>query len=149
MTSEISLRKARVEDLPQIVAVDREAFGEHAYGPFILRQYFDITQNFFYVAVADNYIVGYCIGAVSAGDTAGWIVSLGVSASARGKGIGEKLTVEIIKELSKVGATKILLTVEPRNTGAIRLYEKLGFVEQGVEEDYFGAGEDRLVMSHS
>lgn len=146
MNKIINLRKAVLTDLPSIETVDNDAFGTHPYGLLVLRQYFDITGNLFFVA-ENEQIIGYGIGAISYGTSEGWIVSLGVSSTARQMGVGEKLAVKLIDELLRAGAEVILLTVEQQNTGARRLYEKLGFIEREFAANYYGTGEDRMVMT--
>jgi [ribosomal protein S18]-alanine N-acetyltransferase len=149
MTLTITVRKAELADLSQIAAVDNEAFGAASYGLIVLRQFFDIAGNFFFVA-ENEAIVGYACGAISCGSAAGigdgWILSLAVSAMAQRMGVGEKLAVRLMDELTQAGANKILLTVEKEKPGAQNLYLKLGFAAYKIEPDYFGTSEDRLVM---
>jgi GNAT superfamily N-acetyltransferase len=53
-------------------------------------------------------------------------VSIGVSAEARGRGIGTSLLTALVREAGRRGLTALSLSVEPDNP-AIRLYERLGF----------------------
>jgi ribosomal protein S18 acetylase RimI-like enzyme len=54
--------------------------------------------------------------------------------------------VATLSEAGGAGLTTLRLTVDPINASAIRLYGALGFVAKRRETDYFGTGEDRLVM---
>lgn len=139
------LRKAELSDLPQIIEIDNEAYGSHAYGWLVLRQLFDISGDFLMVAERET-IVGYALGARRFGTSVGWILSLAVSARARKTGVGECLTGRLVDELVRSGANCILLTVELQNVGAKKLYQKFGFIETGLETDYFGASENRIIM---
>jgi ribosomal protein S18 acetylase RimI-like enzyme len=56
-----------------------------------------------------------------------WIEDVVVDASARGKGIGEKLVRFAIAYAMEKGTAKIDLTSGIQRTGAIKLYQKLGF----------------------
>jgi ribosomal-protein-alanine N-acetyltransferase len=145
MTQVITVRKAELADLPQISAVDDEAFGAASYGTLVLRQFFDIAGNFFFVAENES-VVGYGLGAIAFGTTDGWILSLAVSSAAQRMGVGEKLTRRLMDELLQAGAKKIFLTVEQEKPGVRKLYLKLGFVIQQIETNYFGESEDRVVM---
>ena len=61
------------------------------------------------------------------------VASLGiaVSADARGRGIGTALMAEAVRWARSVGVDKIVLSVYPHNAGAIALYRKFGFVQEG------------------
>jgi ribosomal protein S18 acetylase RimI-like enzyme len=50
-----------------------------------------------------------------------------VRPSARGRGIGEAITVELMRMAETLGFTRIRLDTAPELTTAIRLYERLGF----------------------
>jgi RimJ/RimL family protein N-acetyltransferase len=61
------------------------------------------------------------------------VATLGIAVSShlRGKGIGSALLVEAIDWAKGVGVEKIVLSVYPNNIGAIALYRRFGFVEEG------------------
>ncbi len=50
-----------------------------------------------------------------------------VDKSARGKGIGEKITIAAIQKAKELGIKKIDLTSNPNREAANRLYKRLGF----------------------
>jgi len=52
-----------------------------------------------------------------------------VSTEARGLGLGESLAKDILGKAAELGYSEVLLDTLPTMTSAIRLYEKLGFVE--------------------
>jgi mycothiol synthase len=79
-----------------------------------------------FVADAGGAMVGVTIGHVRLG--IGWVAELGVLEEWRRRGIGAALTTRLMREFRNRGQTKIGLNVDPQNeTGAIRLYERLGF----------------------
>jgi putative acetyltransferase len=55
---------------------------------------------------------------------------------ARGRGLGIDMLREAIRLCRDKGFTRIELTVAVENTRAIRLYEKLGFVREGILKNY-------------
>jgi len=61
------------------------------------------------------------------------VASLGiaVTAEARGRGIGTALMAEALRWARSVGVDKVVLSVYPDNAGAIALYRKFGFVDEG------------------
>ena len=49
----------------------------------------------------------------------------------RRQGIGKEMMFMLIEESRKLGAKKIILDFNESNIAALKLYEKLGFVEEG------------------
>ncbi len=60
------------------------------------------------------------------------INGLAVSPAAQGRGVGRHLVEAAVAEAARRGATKVTLRVLGPNTGARRLYERCGFVVEGV-----------------
>lgn len=61
-------------------------------------------------------------------DAATWFLGLiFVAPAARGTGLGTRVLEALAAELHRRGAGALRLAVEPANTGARRLYERLGF----------------------
>jgi len=114
--------------------VIEDAFSKH-YGwtptPFdewrtqwVDREGFDPGLSF--VAESDGSIVGAALSVERLG--MGWIADLGVREARRGRGIGGALVEHSLAEFRRRGYAKAGLNVDPENeTGAMRLYEKLGF----------------------
>jgi len=141
-----SIRVARPSDVPRLVDIDREVFGEEGYDAFVLRQFIDLFGPLVGVATEGASIFGYVVGGRSLDTGAGWMLALAVVPGARGGGIGRELTTWLLDALVRVGATECRLTVDPKNTRALSLYRRAGFVEVGSEDDYFGPGQERLVL---
>ncbi|MCA9268959.1 MAG: GNAT family N-acetyltransferase [Planctomycetales bacterium] len=57
----------------------------------------------------------------------GGIQNLGVVPEHRGRGLGSRLMLEALDGFRRVGLPRAYLEVTARNTGAIRLYERMGF----------------------
>lgn len=56
-----------------------------------------------------------------------WIEDVVVDGSARGKGVGEALSVRAIELASSLGAKTVELTSRPSREAANRLYQRIGF----------------------
>jgi diaminopimelate decarboxylase len=61
------------------------------------------------------------------------VATLGIAVAAdhRGRGVGSALLADAIVWARGVGVEKLVLSVYPHNTGAIALYRKFGFVQEG------------------
>ncbi|HEX2205967.1 MAG TPA: GNAT family N-acetyltransferase [Longimicrobium sp.] len=142
----MAVRAAAAGDLPALRAVEAAVFGAGAYPGFFFRQALDALPAFFLVAEAEGRLVGYTLGAAQPGDGHGWILSLGVDPAARGRGAGRALVAALLEAFAARGAREVFLHVSPSNRAAIALYERLGFEVVREERDWFGPGEDRLIL---
>ncbi len=122
-------------------------FGEPVHDAFVLRQFIDLFGPLVGVATTGETISGYVVGGRSVDTAAGWMLLLAVVPEARRRGIGRRLTSWLLDALSVVGADECRLTVDPKNTEALALYRRAGFSEIASEADYYGPGEERLVLT--
>jgi RimJ/RimL family protein N-acetyltransferase len=82
------------------------------------------------VAVVDDQVVGHARVDVTSYNVAG--LGMMVDAGWRGRGVGGALVRGAIDAARGLGAHKLALQVWPHNDVARRLYERHGFVEEGV-----------------
>lgn len=67
------------------------------------------------------------------GQNACWLISMWVHSDCRGKGIGDALIQALLKCARDEGYTKMFLDVGDFNLAATKLYERNGFVSNGVK----------------
>jgi ribosomal protein S18 acetylase RimI-like enzyme len=93
----------------------------------------DVPQ---FVAVMDNEVVGWCdISPMKReGFTHCGELGMGVHQRYRRLGIGQQLIAHTIQKAKEIGLERIELEVFASNIPAIKLYEKLGFVTEGVKK---------------
>ncbi|WP_299392285.1 N-acetyltransferase [uncultured Gelidibacter sp.] len=142
----ITIRKATLEDLESIHHIETLSFKEGSYPLFVLRQLFDISNDYFYVAEEHQNVVGYALGNLTKHMNQGWMLSLGVHPEYRGKHIGKQLSEKLVEALESSFSSEICLTVHPDNTSAIRIYEALGFENSKFDDGYYGPNEPRFLM---
>ncbi len=76
-----------------------------------------------------------------------YMMGVSIAKDMRGQGFGTMLIEASLQALKKENIAEVELTVDPKNLGAIQVYEgKLGFVTKDIRRDEYGAGENRLVM---
>lgn len=87
-----------------------------------------------HVAVHGDMVVGWCDVTPQFGETREHIGTLGVGllADFRSQGIGRRLMEAAIELAWARGLTRIELTVREDNSRARKLYERLGFVHEGI-----------------
>ncbi len=71
-------------------------------------------------------------------DRTGQILSVGVAAGSRGRGLGARLVRAGLSHLRAMRVREVKLEVRPDNEPALRLYRRLGFTEVGGTRDSRG-----------
>ena len=85
------------DDLTRIFQMEEEAFKPMNYPLFVLRQFYDILPDLFFVAVDElNQIKGYCFGGIDHDSKIGWIFALAVTKTEQKKKIGQRITIELL-----------------------------------------------------
>lgn len=144
--SQLQIRPATVSDLAKLAALEAELFADVVYPAFFFRQAHDLWPDLLRLAIRNNELLGYILAAPSQrGPAEIGILSLAVAKAAQGQGIGKLLLADLLEILPKDGK-KLWLTVAPDNKVALALYQKFGFQSAKTEADYYGKGEDRLLL---
>lgn len=135
----------RLEDIPAVLEIDRASFAK----PWSSEDYrCELSRN-----VAARYLVAEQGGSVI-GFAGAWIIldeshitNIAVSPIFRGKGIGSRLTEELLQYISNLGAAYATLEVRVSNAPAVGMYKKYGFVAVGKRKRYYeDNNEDALLM---
>lgn len=72
---------------------------------------------------------------------------MAVDPAFRRKGIAEAISYASFRKAHALGATRIILYSNTLNAGAIKLYEKLGFLHVPVENDVYKRANVKMVMN--
>ncbi|BBH24526.1 ribosomal-protein-alanine acetyltransferase [Paenibacillus baekrokdamisoli] len=138
-------RSMTLSDVPEIVNIELEAFTcpwtEEAFVN-------ELTNNHFaryMVMDYDGIVIGYG-GMWTIMDEA-HVTNIAVRENYRGRGLGEKMLIELQKLAVFCGSARMTLEVRVSNLIAQRLYRKLGFEPAGVRPAYYSDNlEDALIM---
>lgn len=130
------VRPFSLEDLRQILEIEREAFPKTGYPKDVILGYAKRLPDGFIVAETGNQIVGYMIF-----DQTGHVYSAAVKPSHRRKGFGRRLFLHA----SEQSYGKLWLEVRSKNTGAIGFYQGIGMRIVGRVDGYYH-GDDALIM---
>ncbi|MEU1510680.1 GNAT family N-acetyltransferase [Streptomyces sp. NPDC005811] len=144
----LRIRRATEDDLPHLARLDEQAFPHGPYPFFVLRQLLTAFPDFLLLVEEGRELHGYVL-ASPPHEAQSWVLSLAIAPALRGQGLGRQLMTGILGHLRGQGTHSVWLSVEPGNETAVALYLSLGFVPDpgGPRKDYFGPGEDRLLMS--
>jgi [ribosomal protein S18]-alanine N-acetyltransferase len=142
---DVLIRRVQFSDLKELATLDG-AFGDLTYPYFVLRQFFDFNRDCWLVAEHSDRPIGYVLGVPGSDRENAWILGQAVAPEYRRCGYGRSLVQVSLANLRLSGARRAWLTVKPGNLAAIRLYTAVGFTEEGLQENYLGPGEDRILM---
>ncbi len=143
----LNIRDATRRDLPQIMAIERLAFAH----PWSLESFLrELSLPFSRTIVAAKRTAS---GEVLTGYLCRWLVAdechvlnVAVHPELRRKGVGERLMSDAITEAKAKNAHLVTLEVRRSNLPARGLYRKLNFEERRLRQNYYGPGEDAIVM---
>ena len=137
-------RLCEEKDLTAVMELDREAF----FDPWSLDTWQRELQNpiaIWIVEEVDRTVVGYAgIWNVS-GEAQ--IMRVAVRKALRNQGLGLMLTQELLQKAWEAGAEAVTLEVRESNIAAQKVYERCGFVSQGIRPGYYSdTGEGAVIM---
>jgi ribosomal-protein-alanine N-acetyltransferase len=138
------IRSMTEDDIPEVIAIETDTFSYPWTGEDFKRAISE-PNNRYLTARADGRVAGYCGYWGVAGE--GHICNVAVMKEYRGRKIGYHMMVHMIAEAMSRGITSLTLEVRRSNTAAIKLYERLGFISEGIRKDfYIMPREDAVIM---
>lgn len=136
----ISLKKATLEDKGRFLELHNQAKGEFFVPVLDFEK--ELSEGPLFMIQKD----GEAVGAISyemQDDGSMYIASIVIDPAYRGQGIGKIAMLQVLED-AKV--KKAWLVTHPDNAAAIGLYESIGFKISERKEDYYGAGQPRLIL---
>ena len=143
-----TVRPFRDDDFPEVWAMERGAIEKGYPSAVVVRQAAVLHPETFLVAADTVGPAGYVIAALASDPSEGWILRLRVREDCRRSGCGRALLGAALERLRPSGVARVRLTVAPGNVPALSLYREMGFIEESRLPDYFGPGEDRLLLTY-
>lgn len=135
------LRDTDIEELSRIEAASFSMpWSAEDFRGLLLRDY-----CLYVVAEADGHIAG-CAGLTDSFHE-GNIDNVVTAPEYRNLGVGSKMLEELLRLGAERGITAYTLEVRVSNAPAIRLYEKFGFVSEGIRPEFYEKPtEDAMIM---
>lgn len=129
------IRLMREEDLPQVAAIEGEAFST----PWSLETFRSLLGRPLWVALVledgEGGVAGYAILGVV--ESQGELANLAVRKEDRGRGLGRALLEAVLAEARRRGVDRLFLEVRRSNRAALALYRRRGFRDVGVRRNYY------------
>jgi [ribosomal protein S18]-alanine N-acetyltransferase len=142
---QIAIRDMTQDDVPAVGILERASYA-FPWSDGIFR---DCLRAGYVCCIVelDDILIGYGILSTGAGEA--HLLNLCVGEAWRGRGIGGLLLSHLLEFAGSLGVGEVFLEVRPSNTGAIRLYQSLGFAQIGIRPGYYqavGGREDAVVL---
>ncbi|HEX6754754.1 MAG TPA: ribosomal protein S18-alanine N-acetyltransferase [Mycobacteriales bacterium] len=148
----VTLAPMRWWHLAGVMELERELFAEETWSEAAFWNELAERDSRYYVVALDvasdteERVLGYA-GLSVFGDE-GHVLTLGVTATAQGRGLGAALLDALLAEAAARRAVRVLLDVRADNEVAQRLYRGRGFVPIGLRRRYYQpSGTDAVVMA--
>lgn len=130
----IVYRRMTPKDVPFISKLEEETFSM----PWSAKDFLEMIGKEdarYYVAEKDGQLLGGCGVLLIAGE--GNITNVVIAPEARNQGIGTGMLRHLMKESEQEGIKAFTLEVRVSNAAAIHVYEKLGFVSEGIRPGFY------------
>ena len=131
---DIVIRDLRDEDIPRLSEIESQSFSM----PWSEKDFRDLlTRSYctYVVALVDGEIAG-CSGFTSSCGVAN-IDNVVVAQDFRGQGVAQAMLRELIAKGEEEHVEAFTLEVRISNTAAIHIYEKFGFVSEGIRPGFY------------
>lgn len=143
--ADVIIRQATVDDVDDIYEIEKLCFPDPWSRDSLIYEMTENPRAFYIVAKLDEKVVGYA-GLWWIGDE-GHITNVAVRPGYRHRHIGNGIIQVMIDFTTQEGIMHHTLEVRRSNLPAISLYEKFGFVVEGVRKEYYANNkEDALIM---
>ncbi|MCD7752030.1 MAG: ribosomal protein S18-alanine N-acetyltransferase [Lachnospiraceae bacterium] len=144
MKAEPEIRFMEETDVPDVAAIEAASFSE-PWSEASFRQILKREDALYLTAVSDGCIAGMC--GLLIGPYEAEVFNVAVSPQFRGQGIAGRMFAELLRRGGERGVRNFTLEVRVSNQAAIRLYEKNGFVREGIRPRFYSnPEEDALIM---
>lgn len=140
----IEILKMQSTHIPKIASLEKLCFSE-PWSENSVAGELSNPLSLWLVAVDGDCVAGYVGSQSVMGETD--MMNIAVSPDYRRQGVAAALIEELVRQLKVGGNHCLTLEVRASNEAAIKLYEKLGFIQVGRRPNYYRSPkEDALIL---
>lgn len=140
----VRIRELEMGDIEAVSIMEAQSFSM----PWSAKDFEQLVsdeKSLYLVAEADGLVVGCCGVTNVCGE--GNINNVVVQEAYRGQGIAYAMMQELLVRGREMGCTEFTLEVRVSNAPAIHVYQKLGFVSEGIRPRFYEKPvEDAMIM---
>lgn len=141
---QMQIRKMTEKDVPQVAALEAANFSM----PWSAQAFYEQLEKsntLYMVAEKEGQIIGVCGLIESFGEAD--ICNVSVEKSYHNRGVATTMLKDLIAEGKRRGISAFTLEVRAGNQAAIHLYEKMGFMKEGLRRGFYERPrEDAIIM---
>lgn len=139
----------RIEDfgwwhIPAALEIEQALFAAQPWSEAQFWSELAADNRYFIAAMDGEDLLGYADLYINAPEAE--IQTIAVRSAAQGRGIGTELLTSMFAAALEHGCNRMLLEVRADNAAAIAMYEKHGFVRNGLRPNYYALGIDAVLM---
>jgi ribosomal-protein-alanine N-acetyltransferase len=131
-------------DIPAVHALELELFPTSPWSEAQFWGELAAEHRLLLVAKDEDQVIGYA--AINIGDLEAEIMTIAVHPEHQRQGLGSAFMRAMLQPVEAAGVRHVLLEVEVGNDAAVTLYERFGFIRNGVRPNYYGLGSDAMLM---
>lgn len=140
----VEISEMTPQDVPEVAALERQIFTM----PWSENGFLSSLQSpdtLYLIARREGRLLGYC-GFLQSFDEAD-ITNVAVAPEERGRGVAYEMLSELMQRGRERGIMRYTLEVRIGNAAAVHLYQKLGFISDGIRKNFYEKPrEDALIM---
>jgi ribosomal-protein-alanine N-acetyltransferase len=140
----MKIRPMRWSDIAAVASIEADVFPDTAWSTEQFWAELAQSTRRYVVAVDDSEIIGYGGVYLLAPDAD--IQTIAVHPMRQGSGLGKQLLAELMAQAMQADCTSMMLEVASSNESAIALYTSHGFTGIHRRPDYYGPGNDAIIM---
>ena len=144
-------RKMSKADLPRVLEIESQGYNYPWKEPIFHDCLNAAHYDCWVCEDTEDKMLAFCIVSTAVGEST--VLNLCIDPVMRKQGLGRKFMLYVIENAQARKAESVFLEVRPSNTGAIALYESMGFNEIGTRPGYYkaenGEREDALMMAYT
>ncbi len=141
---DFKISAATSDDAEALAYIEAQSFSE----PWSKNAFLESIDSgtYFFKAEKDNKIIGYIGISAIAGE--GYITNIAVLEEYKGLGVGILLLNRVVSLARILRLEFVSLEVRASNLAAISLYDKLGFIREGIRKGFYSSPkEDAIIMT--
>lgn len=142
-TAAVSFRPLAAADIPEIAAIEAEAFYD-AWNENMLLNELNNSLSTYLAMECGGRLVGYAGFWLVAGEAQ--ITRVAVAQAERGQGYGTRLTAALVSKAWELGAEAVTLEVRESNLAAQKAYLTCGFASEGIRPHYYEDNHENAVI---
>ena len=145
----VAIRHVQPSDYGRVIQHVNAWWGGREMAPMLPRLFFIHFESTSFVADRDDgTLAGFLIGFLSqTEDDTAYVHFVGVAPDERGSGLGRELYEQFFGAARRSGRSLVRCVTSPQNALSLAFHEALGFEQEGVAEDYDGAGNSRVLLA--